>query len=277
MNKTGFLLNTPFSYTVTGTGQPVLLLHGFGEDHRVWDPLLAALPEGFHYLIPDLPGSGASSLPEEWLQEPSIEKLADFVRHLLETEKINTPVVLVGHSMGGYAALAFASQYPEQVKSLLLFHSTAYADSAEKKELRAKSIRFIQEHGSAAFISQTTPNLISDAYKQENPEKLAETIAIYSNFPEASLVWYTEAMMNRVERLDVLRNALFPVGFVIGMLDKAVPPEQSLKQASLPGISFIQVLENVAHMGMIEDPGQTGPFLEKFLLNSEMPGLERRY
>jgi pimeloyl-ACP methyl ester carboxylesterase len=273
MKKTGLLLNTPFSYSVTGTGQPVLLLHGFGEDHRVWDPLLAALPEGFLYLIPDLPGSGASPLPEEWLQEPSIEKLAEFVRHLLETEKINTPVVLIGHSMGGYAALAFAAQYPELVKSLLLFHSTAYADSAEKKELRAKSIRFIQEHGSAAFIAQSTPNLFSDAYKKENPEKLAETIAIYSNFPEAALVWYTEAMMNRVERLDVLSNALFPVGFVIGMLDKAVPPEQSLKQASLPGISFIQVLENVAHMGMIEDPGQTGPFLEKFLLNSVMPGL----
>lgn len=248
----------------------VVLIHGFGEDHHIWDPLLPYLPEGFQYLIPDLPGSGKEPLPDTWQADPSIDQLAYFISHLLELKSKTGKVTLIGHSMGGYVALAFAEKYPEKVQALMLFHSTAFADSTEKKELRAKSIRFIQEHGAAAFIAQTTPNLFSEAYRQNNPEKLAGTIAFYSNFSPDALVWYTAAMMNRPEHLEVIRKADFPVGFVIGMLDKAVDPQQALSLVPLPAISHVQVLENAAHMGMLEATAETGPFLEKFLLECEM-------
>jgi pimeloyl-ACP methyl ester carboxylesterase len=149
-------------YRVLGAGSPVLLLHGFGEDSRIWEGTIADLSKQFLLIVPDLPGSGPSQLMQG---EISMESMAEAVLEILKNEipdlsaaPVNRKPVLIGHSMGGYITLAFAEKYPQLLKAFGLFHSTAFADSEEKKQVRQKSIAFIRQHGAAKFIEQSTPN-----------------------------------------------------------------------------------------------------------------------
>ncbi len=114
----------------------------------------------------------------------------------MDQEKI-TQLVLIGHSMGGYISLAFAQNNPDKLKGLGLFHSSAYADSDEKKEARNKNIRFIQKNGTPPFIGQAIPSLFSENFKSQNPEEITRLVNRYANFTPDSLVQYLEAMKQR--------------------------------------------------------------------------------
>ena len=110
--------------------------------------------------------------------------MTDFANALLavlEEEQI-PDLVLIGHSMGGYISMAFAEAFPQKIKALGLFHSSSYADSAEKKESREKNIRFIQKNGGALFVEQAIPGLFSDSFKLEHPEKIRHLVTRYANF-----------------------------------------------------------------------------------------------
>src|SRR5215207_7591047 len=130
-------------YRIAGMGKPVVFIHGFGEDGRVWDEAIYELKKQFQCIIPDLPGSGNSIMKNgDW----SIEGLAEAVGSILDVEEI--PVAtMIGHSMGGYVTLAFAEKYPASLNGFALFHSSAFADSEEKRETRKRGIQFIEQHG----------------------------------------------------------------------------------------------------------------------------------
>ncbi|MBA4167849.1 MAG: alpha/beta hydrolase [Chitinophagaceae bacterium] len=237
-------------YTVSGSREPVLFVHGFGEDGNVWNAVTENLKNEFTVIVPDLPGSGNSTGTTE---NTTIESLAESIRLILEKEKISS-CPIIGHSMGGYVTLAFAAKYPEKVSKLGLFHSTAFADSSEKKIGRQKNIDFIMRNGARKFLEQSIPKLFSPETNTKNPALIRETIQKYSNFSQQSLVHYTAAMMNRPERTDILRNFAGPVLFIMGEYDTAIPLDQSLKECHLPGISYIYICTHSGHSGMLEEP-----------------------
>jgi len=237
-------------YTVSGAGEPVVLVHGLGEDGQIWKGLSTALEKDHQLIVPDIPGSGRSAgLPTE----PTIDALAESLKPVLDQEGI-TRCTMIGHSMGGCIALAFAERYPALVGRLGLFHATSFADSDERKETRKKNIDLIHREGAAKFIEQSTPNLFSPESRGHHPALVAETVQRYTSFSPASLVYYTMAMMNRPERTAVLTRFAGPVLFIMGEYDKAVPLEQSLRECHLPGISYIYVCTHSAHLGMLEEP-----------------------
>ena len=244
-----------------GSGLPVLLLHGFAEDGTIWDELLQAGRPGCRLLIPDLPGSGRSTLLPG---EPSIDALAAEIKALIDHQGIPS-CVLIGHSMGGYVALAFAEKYPEAVEAFGFFHSTAYADSEEKKAARRKGIEFIRQHGAAPFIRQSIPNLFAVGTRESRPQLVEELIRRYSGFSPEALTWYYEAMILRPDRVSVLRQFAGAALFIMGELDTLIPYEQSLKQCHESPIAVIHTLERSGHMGMLEEPGQGLRILESFL------------
>jgi pimeloyl-ACP methyl ester carboxylesterase len=135
-----------------------------------------------------------------------------------------------------------------------LFHSSAFADNEEKKDARKKNIAFIKNHGAAKYIEQSAPNLFSEESRDKNPSVVKEFVDRYSNFDASSLVYYTEAMMNRRDRTDVLKSFQKPVLFIMGEYDTAVPLEQGLKQCSIPEFSYIYICTHSGHMGMLEEP-----------------------
>lgn len=247
-------------YGVHGSGSPVILLHGFGEDGRIWDQQIAALKANFTMIIPDLPGSGKS----EQIPDMTMEGLAESVHAIIHRENIHACPV-IGHSMGGYVALALTAWYPNHVSSLGLFHSTAFADSEEKKATRRKGISFIREHGSSAFLRSTTPNLFAPSTKEKNPTLIDEFIRRMDNFSPNALVSYYESMMKRSDRTDILKHSNLPVLFVLGTHDNAVPLQDGLKQCHLPEKAYIHVLHESGHMGMLEQTDKSNHILENFL------------
>lgn len=267
MDKELLYQNKKIHYRVIGNGKPVLLIHGFGEDGTVFDTQVAYLKDKCCFIIPDLPGSGRSEIVDDM----SMEGLADAMTEILKLETGLPPsggLRGVGHSMGGYILLALVNKYPDLLNAFGLFHSTAYADSAEKKAARMKGIEFIKEHGATEFLKSTIPNLFSPQSKDEIPERIGEFIDRQNNFSTAALVSYYQAMMARPDRTEILRKAAVPVLFIMGKYDNAIPFEDGLKQCHLPEKSYIHILRNSGHMGMMEEPEKCNRILEDFLMEN---------
>jgi 3-oxoadipate enol-lactonase len=145
-------------YTETqGQGNTLVLLHGFCEDSTVWQWVLPALQKQYAVVTVDLPGFGKSSLtPDKEIE--TIEDIASRLAYTLTQLGIEK-CTLVGHSMGGYVTLAFAERHPERLNGWGLFHSTAYEDSAEKKENRLKQVEFVTKNGTVPFVEVLVPSL----------------------------------------------------------------------------------------------------------------------
>jgi len=289
MNKELIYQHKKIAYRVTGNGKPVLLIHGFGEEANIWDAQVKFLEDKFRLIIPDLPGSGQS----EMIEDMSMEGMAEVMKAIVEREaslpsaggfleSANSDVTsslsaskvplaggfrgaLIGHSMGGYIVLALVEKYPELVSAFGLFHSSAFADSEEKKATRRKGIEFINQHGAFEFLKTATPNLFSPLTKEKRPELIDQQVARLHNFSPQSLVSYYDAMMQRPDRTAVLRQAIVPVLFIMGKYDVAVPIEDGLKQCHLPEKSYIHVLHQSGHMGMLEEPDKCNHILQIFL------------
>jgi pimeloyl-ACP methyl ester carboxylesterase len=251
--------NQNIAYQINGQGPAVMLIHGFPENSHVWEHQEAFLKAHFQVIIPDLPGSGKAPLTTPL----TMDSMADYVHTILLAENIQE-VVMIGHSMGGYVALAFAEKYPHMLKGLGLFHSTASADSEEKKIGRQKSIKMMQQYGSETFLRQTLPSMFSPAFKNTQQELVETYINMGLQCKQQTLIAYYEAMMQRPDRKAVLQNLQVPVLFVIGKDDNAIPIESVIPQVSLPAISSIYIFEKVGHMGMWEVFEESNTVLEQF-------------
>lgn len=260
MKKTLVYAGKKIVYQDRGSGYPVVLVHGFGEEANIWDEIAAALEKQYRLIIPDIPGSGESELTEDM----SIEGMAATLFTLLHAEEI-AHCCMIGHSMGGYITLAVAENYGNLLDGFGLFHSTAYADTAEKKAVRQKGIDFILEHGAFAFLKTATPNLFAPLTREKNPALIEKQITGLQRFTDAALINYYEAMIRRPDRTGVLKNARIPVLFIIGEYDQAVSPADSLAQSYLPDLSYIHLLKHAGHMGMLEETTECIRILESFL------------
>ncbi len=267
-------------YRLQGDGPLVVLLHGFGEDGNVWEAQFDIFP-GNTLIIPDLPGSGRSEI----IEDMSMEGLAEAVREIIKVESKANPhernhsnnndaplqglsVVLIGHSMGGYITLAYADKYPDDLAGFGLFHSTAYADTEEKKETRRKGIAFTEKYGAFEFLKTAIPNMYSPATREADTQLVERHIQSLQQFSKAALIAYYESMIKRPDRTHVLKQNKIPVLFVLGKHDAAVPLQDGLQQAHLPGISYVHILEDSGHMGMCEEADKSNRLLQEFVHQS---------
>jgi len=289
MTKELLYQNKKIVYRITGKGNPVILIHGFGEDGSVWNNQIEFLKDKFRLIIPDLPGSGQS----EMIDDMSMEGMAEVIKAIMASlpseggflfsesvkdftdlndsktppsEGLGEAFTIIGHSMGGYITLALVEKYPNLVSAFGLFHSSAYADSEEKKVVRRKGIEFIRQHGAFEFLKTSTPNLFSPNSKEQFPDSIEQLINSGHNFSPAALVSYYEAMMQRPDRTEILRKAAVPVLFIMGEYDNAIPLQGGLEQCHFPEKSYIHILRKSGHMGMLEEKDRCNEILEKFLL-----------
>lgn len=247
-------------YRSLGKGQPVFLVHGFGETGEVWNHQAEKLKNECRLIIPDLPGTGNS----EMVEDMSMEGLAEALHAIVHEESIDR-CIMIGHSMGGYITLAFAEKYWNHLDAYGLFHSSAFPDSEEKKATRRKGIEFIRQHGAFAFLQTSSPNLFAPDTKENNPLLIERFIDSLSNFSPAALVSYYEAMMQRPDRTAVLKNNKLPVFFALGKYDTAIPLEDGLKLCHMPEKAYIHIFHQSGHMGMLEEPDKAYTILSHFL------------
>jgi len=246
--------NRQMGYQKTGTGPAVILLHGFGEDHRIFNSTVTALEKNYTVYTPDLPGTGMSAInTDTYPSNFSIEYLADSAAALIKHEKIENCTAL-GHSMGGYATMALAFKYPQYLKGFGLLHSTALPDTPLKIENRLRGISFIEKFGATTFLETTVPNLFGTHTKETNPGIVLDFIQALPQFSNEALIAYYHAMMARPNLTDLLATTTVPVLFVLGDQDIAVALEDTLPQTKMPNSAYLYVLENCGHMGMLEHP-----------------------
>jgi pimeloyl-ACP methyl ester carboxylesterase len=254
-------------YKITGKGNPVMLVHGFGEDSTVWESQIDFLKDHFKLIIPDLPGSGRSA----YIPGANIETYSEIIKDICDRELTDHPLPeksgmhMIGHSMGGYITLSFAEKFPHYLSSFGLFHSSAFADTEEKKETRKKAIEFIKNNGAYSFLKNSIPGLFTQRFKDAQPKKVDALITAGKNFTEQALIQYYEAMIARPDRTVTLKTFGNPVLFIIGEHDQAIPFESSMKQCHLPAVSHVHVLRQSAHMGMWEEEEKTNKILLAFL------------
>lgn len=242
-----------------GEETPVVLLHGFCEDSRVWDEWLDFLPQR-SYLRIDLPGFGNSELPENL----TIESMAEAVNAVLEHLNIKK-CILTGHSMGGYVSLAFAEKYGQKLTSLCMFHSHPFADADDKKANRLKSVEFIKKNGHILYVRQMIPQLFAYDYSKGYQMEVNRLIHNAIHYSPEAIIAALDAMRIRPDRSEILKKIACPVLFIIGKHDNAVPLELSMAMAHLPKIADIHVFPTVGHMGMFSAQRETAKTFKEFL------------
>ncbi len=164
--------NTNISYSDTGKGTAIVLLHGFLENKTMWDFYIPEFAKKNRVITIDLLGHGETECLG-YVQ--TMEENADAVHEVLSELRIRK-AIFVGHSMGGYVALAFAELYPEKIKGLVLLNSTAKADSEERKTNRDRAIKAVKQ-SFINFVSLSIANLFSE----NNRERLSSEIESVKN------------------------------------------------------------------------------------------------
>ncbi len=228
-----------------GKGFPIVLLHGFCENHQIWDGFADELSLNFRVITPDLPGFGKSQLPSTPF---SIDDIADQMLVWLHESGIQRSI-LIGHSLGGYVTLSMARKKVEAFLGIGLFHSTAFADSDEKKANRNKTIDFVQKNGVAPFASTFVQGLFYD----DKDKYLMKVNQMAAKTPLETVISYTEAMRDRQSSVDFLRSLPIYLLVIAGIHDSIILEVVSKQIAELAPKFVYHPLEHSAHMGMMED------------------------
>ena len=244
--------NTSICYNDHGHGPAVVLLHGFTESQAIWDGFTPELATKFRVITIDLPGHGGSGMLGDIHR---MEEMAEAVKAVLDHLKV-TKSIFVGHSMGGYVALAFMRMFPEGVSGLCLFHSTAAADSVEAAANRDKAIAVIRSDRKD-FLLQFVPSLFAPANRESLQPLIEELIREAQKMPAEAIIAAQEGMKRRPDCLEVLKNTTVPVLFIAGQQDMRIPCDLVLEQAKLPAVSHLLLLKNVGHMGWAEAPDES--------------------
>jgi pimeloyl-ACP methyl ester carboxylesterase len=247
------------AYEAVGEGQAVMLIHGFPASGSLWRLVVPALAEHCRVIVPDLPGTGNSSPATGPF---SMEDVGDAITAILEKEDISR-VLLVGHSMGGYASFSFAHRYPERLYGLSLVHSMPAADDEEKVAARRKAIDLIKKGGKRGFVAQTVQNLFGESFRDNHADVVRFQTDDGMTVSEESLIYFYEAMIQRKDHTDLLRQAPFPLQWTIGRQDKIMHYRKLLQHSHVGLVNFVQLMDTVGHAAMLEEP----TVLAKNLLN----------
>ena len=240
------------AYARRGKGTPLVLLHGFPLDHHLWDEVVPLLEDTFDVILPDLRGFGNSTM----LEVPhSIDDYASDIASLLDHLNIQRAAI-VGHSMGGYVALAFVRLYPERVSGLGLVSSQVLADPPERKEGRYKSAADVSENGIGSVVETMTPKFSADEGLQSYARASME------RQQPAAYIGALKAMAERADSTSLLSSFDFPVVVVHGDADALIPIDRARDvKAALPQAHLVEI-SGAGHMPMMEAKEKTAQALK---------------
>jgi len=250
--------NTKISYSDTGKGNAVVLLHGFLENQTMWQDLVPELSKKHRLITLDLLGHGET---ECMGYVHSMEDNADVVQAVLSKLRIRK-AVFIGHSMGGYVALAYAELYPEKIRGFVLLNSTSKADSEERKANRNRAIKAVKKDYTT-FIRLSITNLFSP----DNRELLVDEIEKVKNealkTPLQGVVASLEGMKIRKDREVLLHLTPYPKMLILGKKDPVLIYETTLEQIEDTAVKLVTFPDG--HMSHIENRDELLKVLLDFL------------
>lgn len=249
------------SWEEAGRGTPVVLLHAFPLNRKMWAPQAEALAGRCRVITPDFRGHGESGVAEE---DSTMERLAEDVRGLLDHLKLER-VALGGLSMGGYVALAFVRRWPERVRALVLADTRAGADTEEGRKGRYETAALAEREGSAAIADLMVPKLLGPATLEHKPEVVAAVREMILEASPAGIAAALRGMAARPASFDLLPQIECPTLIVVGEQDGLTPPADSEAMAkAIPNSKLVKISE-AGHLSGLEQPAIFNRSLEKFL------------
>jgi pimeloyl-ACP methyl ester carboxylesterase len=256
--KTLFYKNTSISFSDIGKGTAIVLLHGFLENQSMWNALVPVLSQKYRVITIDLLGHGQTE-PLGYIQ--TMEDNADMVHEVLSSLRLRK-AAFIGHSMGGYVALAYAELYPESVKGLVLLNSTAKKDSLERKTNRDRAIKAVK-NDYETFIRLSVANLFSE----DNRERLSDCIENVKTealqTPLQGIVASLEGMKIRKDREVILHTTAFPKLLILGKKDPVLNYEETVAQIQETSVDLVTFPDG--HMSHIENETDLAKELVQFL------------
>jgi pimeloyl-ACP methyl ester carboxylesterase len=256
--KTTQFKNTSIAYSDTGKGTAVVLLHGFLENQKMWEQYIAPLSKKNRVITIDLLGHGAT---ECLGYVHSMEDNADAVHAVLAELRIRK-AVFIGHSMGGYVALAFAELYPDFVKGLILLNSTANADSEERKTNRDRAIKAVKQNYKG-FVSLAIANLFSENNRERLRVEIENVKTEALKTPLQAIVASLEGMKIRLDREVLLHLTPYPKLLILGQKDPVLEYEDTKKQIVNTDVALVTFPDG--HMSHIENQEELTTVLLQFL------------
>jgi 3-oxoadipate enol-lactonase len=245
-----------------GSGTPVLLVHGFPLNLKLWQPQIDALGERWRLIAPDLKGAGESEGPDDPSQY-TMDSYADELKGFLDELGIDK-VVLAGLSMGGYVAFAFLRKYADRVGALVLADTRAEADPPEGVQKRTTQQEQVRNEGTAGLIEALTGALLSDATKEKRPDVKNTARAVMDN-PAKGFIGELEAMKTRPDSTDGLASISVPTLIIVGEDDAVTPPDAARKMHEHIAGSKLVVVPEAGHLSNLEAPETFNGALAEFL------------
>jgi pimeloyl-ACP methyl ester carboxylesterase len=245
------------AYESVGSGHPVVLLHAFPFDGRMWNQTAAALAKRVQIITPDLRGFGHSDLGSDRF---TIADLADDVAALLEALSVPTATV-GGMSMGGYVALAFAARHPKRLRSLILADTKAAADSPEARQGREATIALVETQGVAAMVDKQIPRLLS----ANASDKLRAQVRQLAQQAPAAVIAGIHALRDRPDRTPELGSIKVPTLLVVGTDDVLSPPAEAEDMAARLAQARVVQIPGAGHLSNLENPDAFTAALMGFL------------
>jgi pimeloyl-ACP methyl ester carboxylesterase len=248
------------AYDESGSGVPLLLIHGWPHNRMLWAGQMSGLPTQARCIAPDLRGFGSSSVTGPY----SIAQFADDLAALLDALEIEQAVAC-GLSMGGYVALALLRQHRARVRGLILTSTRATADTPEASEKRARLIEFITTHGVEALAGAQLAGMLSRGTLESRAGVREALHDIMRSASPEGAIGGQRAMMARPDASDLLSTIAVPTLVVAGAEDVLTPPdEQRALAAAIPGCTF-ELLGGAGHACAFERPAAFNHVLTEFL------------
>lgn len=237
---------TNIFYTDNGSGNTVVLLHGFLENSTMWEPFVPTLSKKNRIICIDLLGHGKT---ECLGYIHSMELMAECVKAVLQHLKV-TKASFIGHSMGGYVVLAFAEENPELVSSLCLMNSTAQEDSQERKNNRDRAIIAVKENH-RRFVKMGISNLFRPRNRTIFSDEIKEITIEALHTPLQGIIAALEGMKIRKNRVHILQNATFKLMMIASKKDPVLDFETLINQTKNTKVKIVEFLDG--HMSHIEN------------------------
>jgi len=235
---------TTVFYTDTGKGNSVVLLHGFLENNTMWNTVVEKISKRNRVICIDLLGHGKTG-SIGYIH--SMEEMAEAVKTVLQELKIRR-AIFIGHSMGGYVALAFAEKYPKNVKGLCLLNSTSQADSEERKKLRLRANEMAKENYET-LVKMSIGNLFAEQTREQFSEVIDKIRIEALKTPVRGYIAASEGMRLRENKEAVLQTIDKRL-MIAGKQDSILNYESVVKESNRTNTPLVELPNG--HMSHIE-------------------------
>lgn len=249
------------SWLEGGQGRAVVFLHGYPLTREIFRPQLEPISREYHAVLLDLPGYGRAE------GQPVPETLAGFADHVHDflTERFPAPVVLVGHSFGGYIALEMWRRHPERVGALVLTDTRSQPDTPEARQKRLATAKRLEEPGERLDAAEIVRGLLAPATLTGDRRLVDHLQEIVANVPASTVIATLRAIAERPDLTPVLSTIRVPTLVVWGEEDQLIPPSQSQSMVQQISGSVGVGIPRAGHLPSLESPEALSQALDTFL------------